>query len=241
MGSLAFISAWERPLDFDIQSLANRLMTLDITEPIRVIAYIVALSSLFERIKARQFDGPHLLVHRETMLRGDAKEVTIDDDGVLRLQGRLCVPTVDELRETILDEVKCEHQRLGGILQQMVIPEWKWKHITMDFIVGFPQTFRKLDAIWIIVDRLTKSSHFISVIESIYSLDIFGEQYRLSWEQLSTSQSRHKSYIDQKALDLSFMVGEKLLLNVLPMKGITRFRKKDKLSIRFIGPFEVLE
>ncbi|XP_070025971.1 uncharacterized mitochondrial protein AtMg00860-like [Nicotiana sylvestris] len=58
-------------------------------------------------------------------------------------------------------EVKYEHQRPDGLLQQMTIPEWKWEHITMDFIVRLPRTLQKFDAVWVIVDRLTKSAHFI--------------------------------------------------------------------------------
>ena len=85
MGSLAFISAEERPLALDIQSLANRLVRLDISEPSRVLACVVAQSSLFELIKARQYDDLHLMVLRETILWGGAKEVTIGADGVLRL------------------------------------------------------------------------------------------------------------------------------------------------------------
>ncbi|XP_070056609.1 uncharacterized protein [Nicotiana tomentosiformis] len=53
MGCLAFIAAEERPLDFDFQSLANRIVRLDISEPSRVLACVVAQSSLFEQIKAR--------------------------------------------------------------------------------------------------------------------------------------------------------------------------------------------
>ncbi|XP_070054334.1 uncharacterized protein [Nicotiana tomentosiformis] len=104
MGSLVFISAEERPLNLDIQSLANTLLRLDISEPSRVLAYVIAKSSLFEQIKARQFDDPHLLVLRETVLHGGAKEVTLVEDGVLRLQGRLYVLNVDCLREKILEE-----------------------------------------------------------------------------------------------------------------------------------------
>ncbi|XP_070009530.1 uncharacterized protein [Nicotiana sylvestris] len=66
MGSLAFIPAEERPLALDIQSLANRLVRLDILEPSRVLACIFAQSSLLGQIKARQFDDPHLAVLRET-------------------------------------------------------------------------------------------------------------------------------------------------------------------------------
>ncbi|XP_070050420.1 uncharacterized protein [Nicotiana tomentosiformis] len=46
----------------------------------------------------------HLFKQRETILRGDAKEVNIRDDGVLRLQGHLCVPNVDGFKELILEE-----------------------------------------------------------------------------------------------------------------------------------------
>jgi len=66
-------------------------------------------------------------------------------------------------------QVKYEHQRPGGLLQQMTIPEWKWEHITMDFVVGLPRTLGKFDAVWVIVDRLTKSAHFISVVTTYTS------------------------------------------------------------------------
>ncbi|XP_070034872.1 uncharacterized protein [Nicotiana tomentosiformis] len=102
MGSLAFISAEERPLALDIQSLANRLVRLDMSKPSRILVYVVAQSLLLERIKARRYDDLQLLVLRETLLQGGSKEVTIGEVGVLRLQGRLCVPNIDGLREMIL-------------------------------------------------------------------------------------------------------------------------------------------
>nr|GEX49221.1 hypothetical protein [Tanacetum cinerariifolium] len=43
------------------------------------------------------------------------------------------------------------------------IPVWKWERITMDFIVGLLRTPSGYDSIWVIVDRLTKSSHFLPV------------------------------------------------------------------------------
>ncbi|XP_070010114.1 uncharacterized protein [Nicotiana sylvestris] len=58
---------------------------------------------------------------------------------------------------------------------------------------------------------------------------------------LRTLQSRQKSYDDRKVRGVSYMVGEKVSLRVLPMKGMMRFKKKGKLSPRYIGPFEVLE
>ena len=60
-------------------------------------------------------------------------------------------------------QVKYEHQRPGGTLQKMPIPEWKWERSAMDFVVALPKTLGKFDSIWVIVDRLTKSAHFIPV------------------------------------------------------------------------------
>ena len=45
----------------------------------------------------------------------------------------------------------------------MPIPEWKWERSAMDFVVALPKTMGKYDSIWLIVDRLTKSAHFIPV------------------------------------------------------------------------------
>ena len=66
-------------------------------------------------------------------------------------------------------QVKVEHQRPAGKLQSLDIPEWKWEKITMDFIVGLPRTSKGYDSIWVIVDRLTKSAHFLPV-ETTYSI-----------------------------------------------------------------------
>ncbi|XP_070013652.1 uncharacterized protein [Nicotiana sylvestris] len=104
MGSLAYIPVGESPLALDVQVLANQFVRLDVSEPSHVLAFIVARSSLFERIRERQYDDPHLLVLRDTVRHVDAKQVTVRDNGVLRMQGRVCVPNVDGLRKLILVE-----------------------------------------------------------------------------------------------------------------------------------------
>ena len=69
------------------------------------------------------------------------------------------------------------HQRLVGLLQPLEVAEWKWEHITMDFVTRFPLTSWKHDAVWVIVDRLTESAHFLAVwmtstLEEFYRLYI---------------------------------------------------------------------
>ncbi|GJW74823.1 putative reverse transcriptase domain-containing protein [Tanacetum coccineum] len=73
-------------------------------------------------------------------------------------------------------KVKAEHQRPLGLLQQPEIPEWKWESITMDFITKLPRTRNGHDAIWVIVDRLTKSAHFLAIRED-YSTEKLARLY----------------------------------------------------------------
>nr|GFC02218.1 retrotransposon protein, putative, Ty3-gypsy subclass [Tanacetum cinerariifolium] len=63
----------------------------------------------------------------------------------------------------ICQQVKIEYQRASGLLQQLDIPVWKWDEISMDFVTGLPPTQRRHDAIWVVVDRLTKSAHFLPI------------------------------------------------------------------------------
>ncbi|GJX37028.1 reverse transcriptase domain-containing protein [Tanacetum coccineum] len=62
--------------------------------------------------------------------------------------------------------VKAECQKPSGLLVQPEIPMWKWERITMDFITKLPKTLNGHDTIWVIVDRLTKSTHFIPTQET---------------------------------------------------------------------------
>ena len=52
-------------------------------------------------------------------------------------------------------QVKVEHQKPGGYMQQIELPIWKWDMITMDVVTGLPRSFWKFDSIWVIVVRLT--------------------------------------------------------------------------------------
>ncbi|KAJ0466688.1 putative nucleotidyltransferase, Ribonuclease H [Helianthus annuus] len=62
--------------------------------------------------------------------------------------------------------VKVEYQKPSGPLQQPEIPKWKWEQISMDFVTGLPRSQRGNDTIWVIVDRLTKSAHFLPIKET---------------------------------------------------------------------------
>jgi hypothetical protein len=139
---------------------------------------------------------------------------------VLWYKGRICVPSIKELKDKILCEahesaysihpggnkmyhdlkvtywwyemkrdvaeyvalcdtcqrVKAEHQRPAGLLQPLQVSEWKWEEITMDFIVELSRTQSGYDSICVIVDRLTKVTHFIPV-KTTYSGPQLAELY----------------------------------------------------------------
>ncbi|KAI3735110.1 hypothetical protein L6452_14598 [Arctium lappa] len=73
-------------------------------------------------------------------------------------------------------KVKAEHQRPYGELHSLEIPVWKWDEITMDLVTGLPRSPKGHDAIWVIVDRLTKSAHFLPIKET-YSLEKLARLY----------------------------------------------------------------
>ncbi|XP_069154563.1 uncharacterized protein [Solanum lycopersicum] len=260
MGSLAMLQVPESPLARDVQSLANSFVSLDISESGKI---------------------------RDKVLKGEAKAAILDSEGVLKIQGRICVPRT-----------------------------------------GLPCTLGKFDAIWVIVDQLTKSAHIVPVqttynserLAKIYIREIvrlhgvpisiisdrgtqftshfwrcmqkeLGTRVDLNtafhpqtdgqsertiqvledmlracvidfgghWDQflplaeftynnnyhssieMAPFEALQKSYADRKIRDLEFMVVERVLLKVSPMKGVMRFGKKGKLSPRYIGPFEIVE
>ena len=76
----------------------------------------------------------------------------------------------------ICQRVKASHLRPAGMLQPLDIPSWKWEDISMDFIIGLPPTSKGYDSIWVIVDRLTKSAHFLPV-KTHYSSHQYAEIY----------------------------------------------------------------
>ena len=76
----------------------------------------------------------------------------------------------------VCQRVKAKHLKPAGTLQSLPIPSWKWENISMDFITGLPRTLHGYNSIWVIVDRLTKSTHFLPVKDR-YTMDKYAELY----------------------------------------------------------------
>ena len=115
-------------------------------------------------------------------------------------------------------QVKAEHQVPIGLLNPPPIPQWKWDNITMDFVSGFPLTQQKHDSVWVIVDKLTKSAHFIPV-RMDYSMDRLAELYveeiiRLHGVLLSIVSDRDPRFTSRFWKELQSVLGTKLKFSI---------------------------
>ncbi|CAL1400329.1 unnamed protein product [Linum trigynum] len=211
---------------------------------------------LHDKIREKQKEDPELVKIIQDIEEGKESPFEMVD-GMLKINGRACVPNVDNLRKEILDEahssayamhlgatkmyhtikpyfwwrgmkkeaaehvftclvcqkVKAEHQAPVGKLQPLPIPEWKWERITMDFVYGLPSS-RGKDAVWVIVDRLTKSAHFLPIrwkpsLETLSQLYI-KEIVRLHGVPISIVSDRDPSFTSRFWQSLHDALGTKL-------------------------------
>ena len=104
MGSLAQLQVSRCPLAREVQTLANDFIRLEVNEKGGFLACVEARSSFLDQIKGKQFTDEKLIRIRDKVLPREANEEKIDEEGVLRIKGRVCVPCVIDLIYTILTE-----------------------------------------------------------------------------------------------------------------------------------------
>jgi len=174
------------------------------SEPLGLQA--VTQENLFHRIREEQVQDEKLqkiLKELKKLDGANASGYHLLDDGTLLLNGRITIPDCKGLRQEILKDirkyyhwpgmkrsvakwvsqcdscqrVKVEHQVPASLLHNLPIPAWKWESISMDFITGLPtRPGRSNDAIWVVVDRLTKMAHLVSM-KSTDKSSILVEKY----------------------------------------------------------------
>ncbi|GJV52583.1 putative reverse transcriptase domain-containing protein [Tanacetum coccineum] len=135
--------------------------------------------------------------------------------------------------------VKAECQKPSGLLDQHVIPVWKWENITMDFVTKLPKTSSGRDAIWeivsrhgvpilIISDRDSKlTSHFWQ------SLNKALEKIIQIKKRIQAARDRQKSYADRRCKPLEFQAGDKVMLKVSPWKAFGTNQKSKEENVSY--------
>ncbi|KAL0439017.1 UNVERIFIED_CONTAM: Transposon Tf2-12 polyprotein [Sesamum latifolium] len=164
-----------------------------------LLATMQVKPSLKDKIKDAQDKDPYLQKMKTKVQEGKNDQFVIQNDGMLMNGKRMCVPNVEELRTEIMHEAHyapyAMHPGSTKMYRDLRPYYWwptmkkdvaefvakcltcqQWEKITMDFVIGLPRTFRKHDAVWVIVDRLTKSAHFLPIYQND-SLDKLAELY----------------------------------------------------------------
>ncbi|XP_070045112.1 uncharacterized protein [Nicotiana tomentosiformis] len=224
-------------------------------------------SSLVVEVKEKQYDDPLLVQLKEGIHKNKTKAFSIGmDDGTLRYQGQLCVLNVDEEYSGLCDKMsklsasEGRNQRPGGFSKNTDIRMWKWDMINMDFMGSCD------DHLPLIEFAYNNSYHAriqMSLFEALYGrrcrspigwfeigeAEFFGpylmhqdmEKVKIIAEQLTTTQSHHRSYSNVRCRDLEFKDDDWVFLKVSLMKGIMRFGKKGKLILRYVGSYIIIQ
>ncbi|XP_052478425.1 uncharacterized protein LOC128033967 [Gossypium raimondii] len=154
-------------------------------------------------------------------------------------------------------QMKVEHQLPSGLLQPVKIPLGKWERVTIDFVSRLPLTLTEKDAIWVVVDRLTKvpvsiisdrdprfTSQFWKKLHEALGTRL---DFSIAFHPQTDGQSeraasdRQNSYADLKHKEIEYSVGDFVFLNVSPWKNILRFGWNGKLSPRFLRTYRILK
>ncbi|KAF3652621.1 hypothetical protein FXO38_15996 [Capsicum annuum] len=152
-----------------IHHLVNLGVQLLDFEDGRVIVHEIAKSSLCAKVKEKQVEDP-ILVQIKKDVGSTKKNHNLK---TLYWWNNMKRDLADFVSKCLnCQQVKVEHLRPGGTSQEIALPLWKWEMINMDFITGLPKSQNHYDSIWVIVDRLSKSVHFL-LVKTNYS----GEDY----------------------------------------------------------------
>nr|GEZ53124.1 putative reverse transcriptase domain-containing protein [Tanacetum cinerariifolium] len=139
---------------------------------------------LMQRGKVIAYASRQLTIHKKNYTTSDLElgaVVFAIKIWIHYLYGIKSVPLKGDVRTQIMDEsYKSRYydlrDRPSGLLQQPEFPEWKWEGIAMDFVTKLPRTSSGHDTIWVIMDRLTKSAHFLPMHED-FKMDKLARLY----------------------------------------------------------------
>nr|GEW83062.1 putative reverse transcriptase domain-containing protein [Tanacetum cinerariifolium] len=167
--------------------MANALGRKERSKPLRVRALVMTIGlNLPKQILSAQSEARKEENFINEDLQGMINKLEPHADTRLCLNNRSWILCFDDLSKCLtFAKVKIEYQKPSGLLVQLEILQWKLENITMDFVTWLPKTVAGQDTIWVIVDRLTKSTHFLPMRED-------GTLEKLTRQNLKEVASKHE-------------------------------------------------
>ncbi|KAE8723570.1 Detected protein of unknown function [Hibiscus syriacus] len=172
-----------------VSELRSLMAKMNLYDDGTLLAELQVKPTLVDEIKAKQPLDSSLLSIFEQVEQGTNSDYAIDQDEVLCFKGRYCVPDDAELRQTILTEAHSSPYAMhpgGDKMYRNLRERYYWigmKKDISDFVARCltcqqvkAEHQHPSDSVWVIVDRLTKSSHFIPVRVN-YTLDKLARLY----------------------------------------------------------------
>ncbi|XP_070003113.1 uncharacterized protein [Nicotiana sylvestris] len=134
--------------------------------------------------KDRQNDDPHLLILRDTVRHGGAKQVTVEDGGALRMHGRVCMPIVDGLCELILGEAYSSLYSIylgDAKMYQDLRQHYWWRRMKKDIVTYVSQCLNCQQADQVSAFHSCGSYLFFRVVgRDLYTRDLSVSHYQSS-------------------------------------------------------------
>ncbi|GKC52137.1 putative reverse transcriptase domain-containing protein, partial [Tanacetum coccineum] len=209
--------------------VADALSMKERVKPRRVRAMAMTIQpgirGMIMTVQSEAFKQENVLVER---LHGLDQQMESKDDGSLYFLDRIWVPLVGGVRTIIMDEAHKTrysiHPGADKMYHDLCDMYW-WPGMKRDIAMS-PVLWAEIGESSLIGPELVQETT---------------DKVVLIKEKLKAARDRQKSYADNIRKPLEFEVGDKVLLKVLPWKGVMRFGKKGKLAPRYVGPFEILE
>ncbi|GKB36557.1 putative reverse transcriptase domain-containing protein [Tanacetum coccineum] len=233
---LKFLSDYDCEIRYHLGKanvVANALSHKERIKPLRVRALVMTIGlNLLKKILNAQAEARKEENYVAEYLHGLINKLEPRTDGTLCLNNRSWIPCYGDLRALIMHESHKSkysiHPGSDKMYQDLKKLYWgpnmkKWENITMDFVTKLPKTATGQDMIWVIVDRLTKSAHFLPMREDD-SMKKLTRQYLKEIVSrhgvpISIISDRDGSYADVRRKPLEFQVGDKVMLKVSPWKA----------------------
>nr|XP_016487448.1 PREDICTED: uncharacterized protein LOC107807549 [Nicotiana tabacum] len=233
MCSLSHVEADKVKMTKDLCQLASLQVRLVDAEGGRILVQNTEKSSFVTEVKERQHEDPELIKLRESIPQQRQPLFELTGDRVLRYQGRLCVPSVGELRAKILSEAHYSRYAVHPGATKMLT---KFAHFLPVRTIYSVEDYAKLyiREIMGLGTQVTLSTAFHPQTDGQAERTI---QTMAPYEALYGQKCR--SPIGWFEVGEAELLGPNLVKQAME-KGVMRFGKKGKLSTRYVGPYKII-